>query len=62
MNAATIAALLAQFGPGAIGLIEKLISVWSKPALSVEEVTEITDLAKKSYESYVPASKLPPTA
>ena len=53
MTAATIAALLIQYGPGAIDLIEKLVAVWEKPALTLQEVLDITAVAKKSYADYL---------
>jgi hypothetical protein len=56
MNAAMIAQLLIQFGPGAISLIQQLISIWEKPALTIEEVTKICAVAQKSYDDYIAES------
>ena len=53
MTAALLVQLLVQFGPGAIHLVENLMSVWTKPSLSPEEVATICSLAKKSYEEYM---------
>lgn len=53
MTAAMIAQLLIQFGPGAIQVVEKLIAVWDKPALTPDEVKGILDVAKTSYASYI---------
>lgn len=52
-----IAQLLITFGPAAVQLIESLVSVWEKPALSAEEVKKITDLAKTSYDDYIKEAK-----
>lgn len=56
MTAAMIAQLLIQFGPGAINVIEKLVAVWDKPALTSDEVKSILDVAKTSYASYIAAA------
>ncbi len=53
MSAAIIAQLLIQFGPPALGLIEDLVKLWSKPSLTVEEVLAFTGKAKKSYDDYI---------
>ena len=53
MTAAAILELLRLFGPGAIRLVQALAAVWSKPALTVEEVNEICKLAQKSYDDYI---------
>ena len=57
MNAALIVQLLITFGPQAIDLIEKLVALWSKPTLTVEEVLSITALARKSYDQGLAAAK-----
>lgn len=53
MTASMIAQLLVTFGPGAIHLINDLLAVWSKPALSVDEVKAICDKAQKTYDEYM---------
>ena len=53
MTAALIAQLLVQFGPGAIHLVENLMSLWAKPSLTPDEVANICLLARKSYEEYM---------
>ncbi len=53
MSASVIAQLFIQFGPGAIELIEKLVALWSQPALTPEQVKDICAVAKKSYEAYL---------
>ncbi len=53
MSAAIIAQLLIQFGPPALGLIEDLVKLWSKPSLTVEEVLAFTGKARTSYEEYI---------
>ena len=57
MSAAIISNLLITFGPGAVDLIKELISLWSKPSLTPEEVLKICDLAKKSYDDYIKEAK-----
>lgn len=53
MSAAMIASLLITYGPGAVELIQKLVALWSKPELTVEEVNQLCSVAKKSYEDYI---------
>ena len=53
MTAAVILQLLAQFGPPALKMIEDLVTLWSKPALTTDEVLAFTAKAKKSYEEYI---------
>ena len=57
MSAALIAQLIITLGPTALGLINDLMKVWSKPELTLEEVTAITDKAKKSYDEYIAEAK-----
>lgn len=52
-----ITQLIIAFGPGAIDLIQKLIEVWDKPSLTVQEVQDICAVAKKSYQSYIEDAK-----
>lgn len=52
-----IAQLLITFGPGAISLIDELIQVWDKPALTVDEVKSICSVAQKSYDAYITEAK-----
>lgn len=70
MSAALIAQLIVQLGPAALQLISDLAKVWSKPELTVEEVTAIVDKAQKSYDAYIaeaqaavtpPVPPVPPT-
>ena len=57
MSAAIIAQLIIQLGPAALALIQDLIAVWNKPALSPDEVKAICDRAQKSYDSYIADAK-----
>lgn len=57
MSAAMVAQLLIAFGPGAIDLIKQLVTLWQKPSLSVDEVNNLCNLAKKSYDDYMAAAK-----
>jgi hypothetical protein len=51
MNAATIAQLIIILGPTALELIPKLAAVWTKPDLTPEEVRELCEPAKRSYDA-----------
>lgn len=53
MSAVMIAQLMMQFGPPALKMIEDLIALWSKPALTNDEVLAFTGKAKKSYDDYI---------
>lgn len=53
MTAALIAQLIVQLGPVALDLIPKLAAIWSKPELTIEEVTALCATAKKSYDEYI---------
>lgn len=53
MDAKTFAGLLLLFGPGAIQLIQQLVALWSKPALTVDEVMALCATAQKSYDQYL---------
>ncbi len=53
MSAALIAQLIIALGPPAFQLIQDLMAVWNKPTLTVDEVTTITNKAKKSYDDYI---------
>lgn len=57
MSGVMIAQLLIQFGPAAFQLIEQLIGIWNKPALTTEEVLAFTAKAKQSYEDYISAAR-----
>ena len=57
MSAAVITQLLVTFGPSAIELIKKLVSVWNKPELTPAEVDEILALAETSYDEYISKAK-----
>ena len=53
MSPLLIAQLLATFGPSAISLIARLQELWTKPALTPDEVGSILRLARKSYDEYI---------
>jgi hypothetical protein len=53
MNAATIAQLIITLGPTALDLIPKLAAIWTKPELTVEEITALCAPAKKSHDQYL---------
>ncbi len=57
MTASLIAQLVIALGPSALKLIQDLMAVWSKPALTPEEVTKICATAQKSYDDYIAAAK-----
>lgn len=57
MTPLMITQLLIAFGPSAIGLIQQLISVWSKPSLTTDEVMAICAVASKSYDQYIADAK-----
>lgn len=50
MNAQTIAQLIIILGPSALELIPKLTQLWSRAELTVEEVKQLCEPAKKSYD------------
>jgi hypothetical protein len=53
MNAALIAQLIVALGPTALQLIQDLVAVWDKPALTLDEIKSICDKAQKSYDDYI---------
>lgn len=52
MTGATIAQLLAAFGPSALKWINDLVKVWNK-TLTADEVLAITAVIGKSYDDYI---------
>ena len=57
MSPTLIARLVIALGPAALGLIQDLIAVWSKPALTPAEVTAMCAKAQKSYDAYIAEAK-----
>lgn len=57
MPAALIAQLIIALGPSALELIPKLAAVWSKSALTLDEVNNLCGPAKISYDTYILAAK-----
>ncbi len=57
MTAATIAQLIIALGPVALQLIPDLAAIWSKPALTVDEVVAFCGKAKKTYDEYIAEAK-----
>lgn len=57
MSGAVIAQLIIALGPVALELIPKLASVWNKTDLSVEQVIDLCQPARKSYEAYIAEAK-----
>lgn len=57
MPAPIIAQLIIAYGPAAIGLIQDLVAVWSKPTLTVDEVLSICSRAQTSYDTYIANAK-----
>lgn len=57
MTAAMIAQLVIALGPVALELIPKLVALWQKEELTVEEVTELCKVARKSYADYIAEAK-----
>lgn len=57
MSAALIAQLVVALGPVALELIPKLVAVWHKPELTIEEVLDLCAPAKKSYDEYITNAK-----
>lgn len=53
MNAATISALIIALGPAALDLIPKLAAIWTRQALTAEEVAALCAPAKRSYDDYI---------
>jgi hypothetical protein len=53
MTAAAIAQLIIALGPPALELIPQLAQVWSKPALTVDEVKALCLPARKNYDAYI---------
>lgn len=53
MTAALIAQLIVALGPTALSLIPKLVAVWDKPALTLDEVMALCAPAAKSYDDYI---------
>lgn len=53
MSPLLIAQLIIALGPVAFDLIDKLVAVWSKPALTVDEVLALTKVARTSYDEYI---------
>jgi len=58
MSPALIAQLIIALGPIALELIPKLTAIWSKPALTLDEVNALCEPAKKSYDEYIANAKL----
>ena len=52
MTAAMIVQLILALGPAALDLIPRLTAIWSKPALTVDEVIALCAPARKSYDEY----------
>lgn len=57
MNAALITQLIVALGPVALELIPKLASIWSKQALTEQEVNDLLLPVKKSYDDYIAEAK-----
>lgn len=57
MSAAIIAQLIIALGPAAFNLIEQLVSLWSKPSLTVDEVLALTKVARTDYDAYIAAAQ-----
>jgi hypothetical protein len=57
MTAAMITQLILMFGPQAIQLIQQLTALWSKPALTLDEVNSLCNLAQTSYDTYIANAK-----
>ncbi len=53
MSAAIIAQLVIALGPPALQLIQDLIALWNKPALTNDEVIALCSKAQKSYDDYI---------
>lgn len=53
MPAPIIAQLLIAYGPAAIQLIQTLAAVWTKPALTIDEVNTICAVASTSADAYL---------
>lgn len=53
MTAQLIAQMVVALGPAALEFVQRLASVWSKDALTAEEVASICSSARKSYEDYI---------
>jgi len=56
MTALQIVQLIITLGPGALELIPKLQAMWTRPVLSTEEVLDICQVARKSYDDYTAGS------
>lgn len=48
-----VAQLLITYGPGAVDLIQKLVALWDKPSLTIDEINTLCSVATKSYASYI---------
>ncbi len=57
MSAAIIAQLIIALGPSALGLIQDLAAVWTKPVLTSDEVLTICKKSQKSYDDYIAEAK-----
>jgi hypothetical protein len=53
MSAAVIAQLLIAFGPPAIQMIQQLVALWNKPALTPDEVMAFCASSQKSFDDYM---------
>ena len=56
MNGALIAQLIIALGPTALELIPKLATIWGQE-LTPEQVLELCQPAKKSYDEYIAEAK-----
>jgi hypothetical protein len=52
MTPLMIAELVLRLGPVGLDFAQKLASVWTKPALTPQEVKELCAPARKSYDDY----------
>lgn len=57
MGASLIAQLIIALGPVALELIPKLAGIWTKPALTEQEVIDLCAPIKKSYDQYIAEAK-----
>ena len=53
MSPTIIAQLIIALGPSALQLIQSLSELWSKPALTPEEVKSLCAVTQKSYDAYL---------
>lgn len=57
-----IAQLILTLGPVALRLIPELAKVWSKPALTPDEVEKICSVSDTPYEDYIKGKVQPLTS